>query len=170
MAIMEIKIFPDPVLRAECADAEPGTGFVRNLAADMLETMYAAPGVGLAAPQVGESLRLLVVDVTGHSGDPDPHVMLNPRILEREGEIAFEEGCLSFPELLVEIPRSRKVTVRYQDIEGADRELAAEDLLAVAVQHEMDHLEGKVILDYASVVKRDLYKRRARKAREAART
>jgi peptide deformylase len=163
MALLEIRRFPDPVLRKDCVDAQPGTDTLRQLAADMLETMYAAPGIGLAAPQVGENIRMVTVDINGHAGDPDPHVLLNPVIESREGEIAFEEGCLSVPELMVEIDRSQKICVAYQDLEGTSRELEAEDLLAVAIQHEMDHLEGRLILDYASAVKRDLYKRKVRK-------
>ncbi len=163
LPLLPIRTYPDPVLRRECRTAEPGTEEIRRLAEDMIETMYAAPGIGLAAPQVGHSLRLIVIDVFGHLGERDPKVLLNPEILEAAEEIAFEEGCLSLPEFTVEVPRSRIIRVRYQDLEGQEQTVAAQDLMAVAIQHEMDHLEGKLLLDHASLVRRDMYKRKARK-------
>lgn len=165
MAILPVLTFPDDILRRTCSDAEPGTARIRELADNMIETMYAAPGIGLAAPQVGLNIRLVVVDVTAMVGEPEPHVMLNPEIIHSEEVIAFEEGCLSLPELSVEIERARKITVRFQDLEGRKKSLEAEDLMAVAIQHETDHLRGKLILDYASPVRRDLYRRKARKMR-----
>ncbi|UCG37917.1 MAG: peptide deformylase [bacterium] len=163
MAILPIRTYPDPVLRRTCQDAEPGTEQIRRLAQDMLETMYAAPGIGLAAPQVGASIRLVVVDVAGALGSPDPSFLLNPRIVRSSETTAFEEGCLSLPEFSLEVERARVIEVSYQDLEGAERSLVAEDLFAVAIQHEMDHLEGRLLVDYASSVKRDLYRRKARK-------
>ena len=163
MPLLNIRTYPDPVLRRECRPAEPGTDEIRKLAEDMLETMYAAPGIGLAAPQVGESLRMIVVDVFGHLGERNPQILLNPEILSSSESIAFEEGCLSLPEFTVEVERPRLIEVKYQDLDGSILKIVAEDLFAVAIQHEMDHLEGKLLLDHASLVKRDMYRRKARK-------
>jgi peptide deformylase len=165
MPILPILTYPDPVLRLHCEDAVPGTDDVIGLAENMVETMYSAPGIGLAAPQVGRAIRMLVIDITGPVGDADPHVILNPVILEKTETTSFEEGCLSLPELTVEITRSRVVHMRYQDLRGDWRDLVAEDLFAVAIQHEMDHLEGRLILDYATPVRRDLYRRKVKKLR-----
>ncbi len=164
MAILHVLTFPDPVLRETCVEAVPGTDEIVKLADDMLETMYIAPGIGLAAPQVGVSVRMIAVDIMGASDDSDPHILLNPEILQADEEItAFEEGCLSLPELKVHIERPRMVKVRFQDLDGAHREMLAEDLLAVAVQHEMDHLEGRLILDYATSIRKDQYRRKVKK-------
>lgn len=163
MAILPIRTFPDPVLRNICSKAEPATDFIRKLAGDLLETMYNAPGIGLAAPQVGECVRMVVLDITGSTGDDVPYFLLNPEIVHSEGSISFEEGCLSFPELSVEIDRANTVRVIFQDLEGTPVTLEADGLLAVAIQHELDHLEGRVIMDYASPVRRDLYRRKVRK-------
>lgn len=168
MPLLPIRTYPDPVLRRECQPAEPGTDEIRKLAADMIETMYAAPGIGLAAPQVGQSIRMIVIDVFGNLGERDPHVLLNPEILSSEESVAFEEGCLSLPEFTVEVDRARIVEVKYLDLDGAGKTMAAEDLLAVAIQHEMDHLEGRLLLDHASVVRRDIYRRKARKMKAQA--
>jgi peptide deformylase len=167
LAILPIRTFPDPVLRRECREGVPDTEEIRKLAAGMLETMYAAPGIGLAAPQVGVSIRLIVVDVAGAIGDPDPTVLINPRILDSSENTAFEEGCLSLPDFTMEVDRARVVQVQYENLDGETKTIKTEDLLAVAIQHEMDHLEGKLLVDYASSVKRDMYKRKARKRKAA---
>ncbi|MGD8352970.1 MAG: peptide deformylase [Pseudomonadota bacterium] len=163
MALLPIRTYPDPVLRRECKPAEAGTDEIKKLAENMIETMYAAPGIGLAAPQVGESVRLVVVDVFGHLGERNPRVFLNPQIISSSETIAFEEGCLSLPEFTVEVPRPRIIELKYQDLDGRHVEMTAEDLFAVAIQHEMDHLEGRLLLDHASAVRRDMYRRKARK-------
>lgn len=163
MPILPIRTFPDPTLRRVCVEAEPGTEEIRRLAANMLETMYAAPGVGLAAPQVGLSIRLITVDVGGALGTSDPHVLLNPRITASSESVAFEEGCLSLPEFTLEVDRARVVQVTFLDLNGEERTILAEDIFAVALQHEMDHLDGRLLVDYASPVRRDLYRRKARK-------
>jgi len=168
LPLLPIRTYPDPVLRRECSPAEPDTDEIRKLAEEMLETMYAAPGIGLAAPQVGESLRMVVVDVFGHLGERNPHILLNPEILSFSENIAFEEGCLSLPEFTVEVNRPRLIEVKYQDLDGTILKIKAEDLFAVAIQHEMDHLEGKLLLDHASLVKRDMYRRKARKMKAQA--
>lgn len=163
MAILPIRTFPDPILRKTCAEAEPGTGEIKQLAEDMLETMYAAPGVGLAAPQVGVNTRLIIVDAKNALGHPDPHVFLNPVITASSDSVAFEEGCLSLPEFTLEVERSRVVQVVYKDLDGSEKNLLAEDLFAVAIQHEIDHLHGRLLVDYASPIKRDMYRRKAKK-------
>lgn len=163
MPLQPIKTYPDPVLRRECKPAEPGTSEIRKLAEDMIETMYAAPGIGLAAPQVGVSLRIVVVDIFSHQGTPNPHVLLNPEVVSSSESISFEEGCLSLPEFTVEVERPRVVEIKYQDLDGEVLKISAEDLLAVAIQHEMDHLEGRLLLDHASAARRGMYRRKARK-------
>ena len=163
MPLLPIKTYPDPVLRRECKPAEPATSEIRKLAQNMIETMYAAPGIGLAAPQVGVNIRMVVIDIFAHLGEPDPHFILNPEITSSSETTAFEEGCLSLPEFTVEVPRSRVIEVKYQDLDGMEVKISAEDLFAVAIQHEMDHLEGRLLLDHASAVRRDMYRRKARK-------
>ncbi|MDF1536898.1 MAG: peptide deformylase [bacterium] len=167
MAILPIKTFPDPVLRRKCEDAVPDTDEIRKLAAEMLETMYAAPGIGLAAPQVGVSIRLITVDAANAFGHPDPTVFLNPRIIGSSENIAFEEGCLSLPDFTVEVDRARVVHVQFEDLDGETKTVLAEDLFAVAVQHEMDHLEGILLVDHSSSLKREMYKRKVRKRKAA---
>jgi len=168
LPLLPIRTYPDPVLRRECKPAEPGTAEIKRLAGDMIETMYAAPGIGLAAPQVGQSVRMVVVDIFGHLGERDPQVLLNPEIVSCSETIAFEEGCLSLPEFTVEVERPRIVEIKYQDLEGENRTITAEDLFAVAIQHEMEHLEGRLLLDHASAVRRDMYRRKARKMKAQA--
>lgn len=163
MAILPIITFPDPVLRRVCSEAEPDTEEINRLAEGMLETMYAAPGIGLAAPQVGQSIRLITVDVGGPMGVSDPHVLLNPKINASSESVAFEEGCLSLPEFTLEVERARVIQVTCQDLDGNEKTIFAEDIFAVAIQHEMDHLEGRLLVDYASSIKRDLYRRKARR-------
>ncbi|MDF1526531.1 MAG: peptide deformylase [bacterium] len=163
MPLLSIRTYPDPVLRRECKPAEPGGAELNKLAEDMLETMYAAPGVGLAAPQVGVSLKMIVVDVGVALGEKDPIVFLNPEIVNSSEVIAFEEGCLSLPEFTVEVERARVLEVKYQDLEGKEKTLTAEDFLSVAIQHEMDHLEGRLLLDHTSAIRRQIYHRQARK-------
>ncbi|MFW5926348.1 MAG: peptide deformylase [Myxococcota bacterium] len=155
MSIRPILQYPDKRLRTPGVPVtEFGEEFQR-LVEDMAETMYAAPGVGLAAPQLGVSQRLFIVDTaTGEDEPSDLRVFVNPEILERHGEIAFEEGCLSFPGVREEITRAERVKVRALDRHGQPFELEADDLLAVAIQHENDHLDGKLMIDHLSVLKR----------------
>ena len=136
---------------------------IKTLAEDMLETMYAAPGVGLAAPQVGVNLRLMVIDITGGEEQGHQIVFTNPEIKEQEGTQETEEGCLSIPGFMAVVERPSKVHVVGQDLEGNPQELDAEGLLARAVCHEIDHLDGILYLDRTSVLKRDLIKRKIRK-------
>jgi peptide deformylase len=164
MSIRPIISIPDPVLRQTAAPLERVDDDVRRLADDMLATMYDAPGIGLAAPQVGVSRRLIVLDVSGEFEPPRPLVMINPQIVTLGSEQRLhEEGCLSIPDVKVDIERPATLTIRYLDKDGAMQELAAEGLLATAIQHEVDHLDGRLIIDYLSRLKRDIIVRRFRK-------
>ncbi len=160
MAIRTILHYPDKRLRER---GEPVTDFgpeLQRLVDDMAETMYAAPGVGLAATQLGERKRLFIVDIaTGEDEPSDLRVFVNPEILSSEGEVRWEEGCLSFPGVHEEIDRKERVRVRAQGRDGAPFELEAEGLLAVAIQHEHDHLEGKLMVDHLGIIKRRLVHR-----------
>jgi peptide deformylase len=163
MSKLEIVNIPDPILRKSAAPIERVDETLRRLAEDMLETMYAAPGIGLAAPQVGVSRRLIVLDVADGE-EKRPMILVNPEIVALGPEPRiYEEGCLSIPDVKVEIERPSTVTVRYLDVEGKARELAAEGLLATALQHEIDHLNGRLIIDFLSRLKRDMIIRRFRK-------
>jgi peptide deformylase len=164
MALRTILEYPDPRLRTR---AQPVTRFdaeLGQLIDDMFETMYAAPGIGLAATQVDVHRRVLVIDV---SKDHDqPLVFINPEILSREGEEVTEEGCLSVPENFAEVKRAAKVRVRAQDRSGEFFEQDYEEVLAVCIQHEMDHLEGKLFVDYLSDLKRERIRKKLDKERK----
>ncbi|HEX6899422.1 MAG TPA: peptide deformylase [Thermoanaerobaculia bacterium] len=160
MAILAIRIYPDPVLRVKCREVTEFDARLRKLAADMVQTMHAAPGVGLAAPQVGSDLRLAVVDTSVGENPAELKVLVNPRIVHREGMEADTEGCLSLPGLTDKVDRPLKITVQAQDLEGKPFELQAEDYQARAVCHEVDHLDGILFTDHL----RGLRKERARRA------
>jgi len=168
MAKLSILTLPDPILRKVSAPVERVDDELRKLADDMLETMYAAPGVGLAAVQVGVLRRLVVLDTAKEEEPPRPLVLVNPEIVATGAEMRLhEEGCLSIPDVRVEIERPALVTVRYVDREGEPRELTAEGLLATAIQHEIDHLNGKLIIDFLSRLKRDIIVRKFKKQAKA---
>jgi peptide deformylase len=168
MALLEIKTYPDEVLRKKTEPVAEIDGALQFLIDDMVETMYAAPGIGLAAPQVGISKKLVVLDVNLREDQKKyPLIVLaNPEIAERHGEIESEEGCLSLPGLIATAARAEEVLVRGIDREGKPVEIEAEGLLAVALQHEIDHIEGVLLLDRISPIKRHFYKKRALKSRE----
>jgi peptide deformylase len=164
MAKLTILEYPDDRLRTK---AEPVTRFdaaLQQLAADMLETMYAAPGVGLAATQVNVHQRLLVADVS--DAHDDPRVFVNPEILTLEGVAVREEGCLSVPGVFEEVERAARIRIKAQDVHGKAFEVDAEGLLAVCIQHEMDHLAGKLFVDYLSELKRQRIRKRLEKERK----
>ena len=164
MALRTILEFPDPRLRTR---AEPVTRFDAALGAlidDMLETMYAAPGIGLAATQVDVHKRLIVIDISEEHNEP--LVLINPEILAREGEAQTEEGCLSVPGIFDEVKRAARVRVRAQDRNGDTFERDYEDVLAVCIQHEMDHLEGRLFVDYHSDLKRERIRKKLDKDRK----
>jgi peptide deformylase len=164
MSILPIITLPDPRLRQISDPIERVDDEVRKLADDMLATMYDAPGVGLAAIQVGIPRRLLVLDVAGDEQAPQPVVMINPEILTLGSEMRiYEEGCLSIPDVRIDIERPASVVVRYVDRNGDLQTLTATGLLATAVQHEIDHLNGKMIIDFLSRLKRDIIVRRFKK-------
>jgi peptide deformylase len=164
MALLQILEYPDPRLRTK---AQPLTEFNEALSTfidDMFETMYAAPGIGLAATQVDFHKRLIVIDVSKER--TEPLVFINPEILAREGVGIMEEGCLSVPGIFDEVERAAKVRVRAQDRTGAVFERDLDDVLAVCLQHEMDHLEGKLFVDYLSDLKRERIRKRLEKERK----
>ena len=164
MSMLDIITLPDPILRQVAAPVERVDDALRRLAGDMLETMYDAPGIGLAAPQVGVSRRLIVLDVSEKDGERHPLVMINPEIVRLADERrTYEEGCLSIPDVKVEIERPAELTVRFLDRDGKLKELSADGLLATAIQHEVDHLEGRLIIDFLSRLKRDIIVRRFKK-------
>jgi peptide deformylase len=172
MAKLDIITLPDPILRKTSAPVERVDKGVRKLADDMLQTMYAAPGVGLAAVQVGVLRRLIVLDTAkGEDEPPRPLVMINPQIVALGSEMRrHEEGCLSIPEVRIEIERPSSVTVEFLDREGKPQQLTAEGLLATAIQHEIDHLNGKLIIDFLSRLKRDIIVRKFKKQAKAEET
>ncbi len=159
MAVLQIRKFPDPVLRRKALPVEEINGNLQHLIEDMIETMHDAPGIGLAAPQVGVSKRLIVVDVS-HKEDHPLIVLLNPEIIDAEGKIDSEEGCLSIPGYVTTIRRSERVFVRGLDREGRPVEIEAAGLLARALQHEIDHLNGILFIDRMSPIKREFFKKR----------
>ncbi|AGK59145.1 peptide deformylase [Hyphomicrobium denitrificans 1NES1] len=170
MAILPIIKIPDPVLRKISDPVERVDDAVVKLMDDMLETMYDAPGIGLAAVQVGVLKRILVVDAAEEGAPPNPIAMANPELVALGSTTRLhEEGCLSIPDVHVEIERPASVTVRYIDRHGKEQELAAEGLLATALQHELDHLDGQLIIDFLSRLKRDMiirkFKKQGREAR-----
>jgi peptide deformylase len=163
MAILNILEYPDPRLRTKAEPVAAVDDELRRLAADMLETMYAAPGIGLAATQVNIHRRMLVADVSEEKDAP--HVFINPEILERRGTEVMEEGCLSVPGIYEPVTRSEWVRVRALGLDGEPFEMELDGLLAVCVQHEMDHLEGKLFVDYLSDLKRQRIRKRLEKER-----
>ena len=163
MAILKILEFPDPRLRKQAVPVESVDDALRSLIDDMFETMYQAPGIGLAATQVDVHRRLLVADVSAEKDDP--HVLINPEILEKDGVAVSEEGCLSVPGYYEEVERAEHIRVRYTDRDGNTVEKDMEGLLAVCVQHEIDHLDGKLFVDYLSEAKRQRIRKRLEKDR-----
>ncbi len=160
MAIRTILHYPDKRLRNPGQPVEEFGPALHQLLDDMAETMYAAPGVGLAAPQIGVSKRIFIIDVaTGEDEPSDLRVFINPEIVEKEGTVCWEEGCLSFPGVHEEVERAERVKVRAVDKDGKPFELEADGLLAIAIQHENDHLEGKLMIDHLSLLKRRLVHR-----------
>ena len=166
MAILQVLHHPDPRLRIKAAPVALVDDEVRSLAADMMETMYAAPGIGLAATQVNVHRRLLVVDVS--ETHDQPLCLINATLLQKEGVERMEEGCLSVPGVFEEVERAERIRVRFQDLEGRTVEQDADGLLAVCIQHEMDHLEGKLFLDYLSPLKRSRITKKLTKAQKQA--
>ncbi len=168
MAIRPIIIAPDPRLKKRAAPVEAVDSEIRRLMDDMLETMYAAPGIGLAAPQVGVSKRIIVVDAARKDEPPEPLCLANPELLWAGDELStYEEGCLSLPDQFADVVRPEACRVRYLDQDNEVREIAAEGILATCIQHEMDHLEGLLFVDHISALKRNMILRRLSKQKKA---
>ncbi|MCL2389974.1 MAG: peptide deformylase [Endomicrobia bacterium] len=165
MSKLEIKKYGDNVLRKNNVPVENITDEIKKLAADMLETMYSAPGVGLAAPQVGISLRICVIDVSPEKNSPV--VMINPKITERGDKILAEEGCLSFPGIYEKIGRFETVGAEYIDLNGKKSKIKAEGFLAKAIQHEIDHLDSKLFIDYLPDWKRKSVEKEIKRKKKA---
>jgi len=169
VATRTIRTWPDEVLRRKAAPVDVFDDELRALVEDMLETMYDAPGIGLAAPQVGVSKRVIVIDASSKT-DPDQVVVLvNPEIVEAEGEVECDEGCLSVPDYTATVKRSRRVAVRGHDPHGRPVQVEGEELLARALQHEIDHLEGTLFIDRLGPLRREIVRKKLRKALAAAR-
>ena len=166
--IREILLWPHPVLRRKALPVEAVDASVRTLVSDMFETMYAAPGVGLAAPQIGVLQRVLVLDTRPRKPEVQPVAMINPRIVETEGGLSvYREGCLSIPGEAEEVERPAIVTVEFLDVEGQLQRLRCEGLLATAAQHEIDHLDGRLYVDFLPVLQRLSMRRRAKRRKQA---
>ena len=163
MALREIRIIGDPVLSRKANPVELVDEEVVRLARDMVETVHAAPGIGLAAPQVGVSKRLIVVDLSVGENKDDLIVLVNPEVAGNEGEVTCEEGCLSVPDIREKVARPYKVTVRGLDLQGRPIEVEGEDLLARVLCHEIDHLEGILFVEKLSALKRKLIKNKLKK-------
>jgi peptide deformylase len=165
MALREVLKFPDKRLREVSTPIEKITDEIRELASDMAEVMYDEPGIGLAAPQVGQTVRLIVVDTewTTEGGEQNPLMLVNPEIVERSGQITWTEGCLSVPDFEADVSRASHVVLRAANLEGEDLEIDASELQAVCFQHEIDHLDGILFIDRISRLKRNLYTQRRKK-------
>jgi peptide deformylase len=165
MALREVLQFPDKRLRGTSTPIAEVTEEIRALARDMLEVMYDEPGIGLAAPQVGVPVRLIVVDTewTEEGAERNPLVLVNPEIVERSGTLTWTEGCLSVPDFQADVERSERVRLEARDLDGAPVSIEAEGLRAVCFQHEIDHLDGILFIDRISRLKREMYVRRRRK-------
>ena len=166
MALLQVHEFPDPILQQHAMPVTVFDETLRQLAADMLETMYEERGIGLAANQVAVLKQIVVVDVMAGDedhGQREPQVLVNPKIVAASGETAIEEGCLSVPEFRAEVPRAEKIKVEYQDLEGQPQTLEADGLLAICLQHEFDHLRGRLFIDYLPPLKQRMVKKRLAK-------
>jgi peptide deformylase len=166
MATLEILKYPNPNLKKKSQPVEKIDPSLHQLVRDMAETMYAAPGVGLAAPQVGHLLRVVVLDVNPATQPKNLIVLINPEIITSEGECVWDEGCLSLPDFTEEVKRKKKVLVRYRNLEGETKEIEGNDLLAIVLQHELEHLDGILLVDHLSPLKRSLYKRQLQKEKK----
>lgn len=167
MALLPILVAPDPRLKVKAKPVESVDAETARLMEDMLETMYAAPGIGLAAPQVGVAKRVIVVDVSPE-GDREPLRMANPEILWASDEVVpYEEGCLSLPDQYDEVERPARIRLRYLDHQNEIRELEADGLLATCIQHEIDHLDGKLFVDHLSSLRRNMILRKLTKLKKA---
>ncbi|HEV7272023.1 peptide deformylase [Pseudoxanthomonas sp.] len=167
MALLPILEFPDPRLRTKAVPVDAGdvtTPAFQRLLDDMFETMYDAPGIGLAASQVDVHKRFMVIDISEEKNQPQ--VFINPELSDKVGEQVYQEGCLSVPGIFADVTRADGITVRFLDRQGQPQELRADGLLAVCIQHEMDHLDGKLFVDYLSPLKREMVRKKLAKQRK----
>jgi peptide deformylase len=163
MAVRPIVVYPDPVLLRATRPVENVDDEIRTLVRDMADTMYVAPGIGLAANQIGVGLRICIIDLTAGEEPDQLHVFINPEVTEADGKQVGEEGCLSFPEIMLDVQRAERVTVEALDLEGKPFSFSAEGLMSRALQHEIEHLDGQVFLRNVSSLKRELVKRQIRR-------
>jgi peptide deformylase len=166
MAVLEIKTYPDLILKKKATEITEIDGNIHKLIDGMLETMYKAKGIGLAAPQVGISKRLIVININSQEKKYSPLVIINPQIVSKEGEILSEEGCLSIPGFFTTLKRSEKVFVKGIDRKGKEIEIETNGLLGRAIQHEIDHLDGILLIDRISPLKRELFKKKYLKTKK----
>jgi peptide deformylase len=169
MSLLPILEFPDPRLRTKAVEvdaAEVPQPVFQALLDDMFQTMYEAPGIGLAASQVDVHKRFMVIDVSEEKNAP--MVFINPRIVQKDGEQVYQEGCLSVPGIYADVTRANQITVSFLDRQGQPQELSTDGLLAICIQHEMDHLDGKLFVDYLSPLKREMVRKKLAKARKHA--
>ena len=164
--IRNILKYPDPELKKKSVPVTVITDKVRELVRDMAETMYAAPGVGLAAPQIGVLQRVIVIDISAKDEESGLIVAINPQIIHTEGESYEEEGCLSVPRYAANVRRHARVVVKYLNLEGEEETCSADELLAIAFQHELDHLDGVLFVDHLSPLKREFFKKKYRRMAE----
>jgi peptide deformylase len=168
MAIRGIRKYPEKILKQKASPVEVIDKELQTLIDDMVETMYAAPGVGLAAPQVGVSKRIAVIDISTKGAQMPLLVLINPEVVSKEGCIEFEEGCLSLPGYTAKVERAETMVVRAMDREGKLVEIESEGLLSIALQHEIDHLDGILLIDRISPIKREFFKKRFQKVHKSA--
>jgi len=168
MSKLDILVAPDPRLKVTSLPVPEVNDNIRRLMDDMLETMYAAPGIGLAAPQVGHPVRVIVVDVAEKDEEPHPYRMVNPRIVDASEELRVtNEGCLSVPDFYADVERADAITVEYQDETGEKHTLKTDGMLATCIAHEIEHLDGVLFVDHLSLVKRNIILRKLQKAKRA---
>jgi peptide deformylase len=168
MSKLDILVAPDPRLKLTSQPVPVVDDTIRRLMDDMLETMYAAPGIGLAAPQVGKPIRVIVVDLADKDEEPQPYRMVNPKIVDASEDLRVtNEGCLSVPDYYADVERADTITVEYQDENGEQHTLKADGMLATCIAHEIEHLDGVLFVDHLSLVKRNIILRKLQKAKRA---
>jgi peptide deformylase len=168
MSKLDILVAPDPRLKLTSQSVPVVDDGIRRLMDDMLETMYAAPGIGLAAPQVGKPVRVIVVDIANEGEDPHPYRMVNPQIVSASQEMRVtNEGCLSVPDFYADVERADRITVKYQNEHGEEKMLEADGMLATCIAHEIEHLDGVLFVDHLSMVKRNIILRKLQKAKRS---
>jgi len=177
-----IHTYPDPVLKKKSIEVENFDGELRKLAINMINTMYQSIGIGLAAPQIGQNIRMVVLDVSydrekfvNAEGDEDyrlenynPFIFINPKIIDHEGETTYQEGCLSVPGIYEDVNRYEKITFSYQDLSGEEHQMTVDGLFSICMQHEIDHLDGIIFIDHLSPLKKKLYIKKLTKAKKRA--